>query len=446
MATQKSIFGDLTNESQVASSRVMRTIPLAERMRPQTLDEIIGQDRAIGPESTLGRILRSATPVLPSIILTGPPGVGKTTIAKVIANHLGFSFERVSGVLDGVKEIREVVERAKVRSSPTVVLVDEIHRFNRAQQDAFLPHLEDGTITLIGQTTENVSFRIRGALLSRLKVIELEELRESGLELLIKRALIDSERGIGKFGLTLEDNALNLITKLSMGDARRALTTLEWASLDVVSRGLKVIDDLVVRNSLGSLAQPFDQKGDYHYDNISAFIKSMRGSDPDAAIYYMVRALDSGEDPLFLTRRMIIFASEDASCDPRALSIALDVDRSIERLGMPEARIPMAHAAIYLACAAKSNATYVALNKATAKNQEMPNLAIPKKLRNAPTELMKESGNSLGYNYPHDTGLGWVNEHYLPEEIIGTIFFEPTDRGLDAQIGEKLRKLRSLRG
>ena len=445
MATQKTMFGYSRDESQSENLKIARTVPLAERMRPLTLDEIVGQQAAIGPDSTLGRILRSTDPILPSVILTGPPGVGKTTIAKAIANHLGFSFERISGVLDGVKEIREVVERAKVRSSATVVLVDEIHRFNRAQQDAFLPHLEDGTITLIGQTTENVSFRIRGALLSRLKVIELQELKESDLRLLINRAVVDEERGIGALALSLEESALKLMTNLSMGDARRALTTLEWAALDVSSRGLKVIDDEVVRNSLGSLAQPFDQHGDYHYDCISAFIKSMRGSDPDAAVYYMVRALEAGEDPLFLTRRMIIFASEDASCDPRALSIALDVDRSVERIGMPQARIPMAHAAIYLACAAKSNATYVALNKATTKNQEFPNLPIPKKLRNAPTELMKESGNALGYNYPHDAPNGWVNEHYLPDELVGRIFYEPTDRGLDAQIAEKLGKLRAER-
>jgi len=444
MATQKSMFGEVHPERPKRVERT-RSVPLAERMRPQTLDDIVGQEKAIGPESTLGRILRSSDPILPSVILTGPPGTGKTTIAKVMANHLGFSFERISGVLDGVKEIREVVERAKIRSSPTVVLVDEIHRFNRAQQDAFLPHLEDGTITLVGQTTENVSFRIRGALLSRLKVIELQMLNESELETLIKRAISDPERGLGALKLSIDDNALKLMTQLSMGDARRALTTLEWAALDVSSRKLKVIDDETVRNSLGSLAQPFDQHGDYHYDNISAFIKSMRGSDPDAAIYYMVRALDSGEDPLFLTRRMIIFASEDASCDPRALSIAIDVDRSVERLGMPEARIPMAQAAIYLACAAKSNATYVALNKATAKNQELPNLAVPRRLRNAPTELMKESGNAVGYRYPHDSPGGWVNEHYLPEEIIGTIFYEPTDRGIDLQIAEKLRKLRAER-
>jgi putative ATPase len=430
------------SDTSIKSEKI---VPLAERMRPHSIDEIIGQDSAIGPDSTLGRILRSKNAILPSIILTGPPGVGKTTIAKVIANHLGYSFERISGVLDGVKEIREVVERAKVRRTPTVVLVDEIHRFNRSQQDAFLPHLEDGTISLIGQTTENVSFRIRGALLSRLKVIVLHELNQSDLESLISRALLDKERGLGEWNLSIEDSALKLIAHLSMGDARRALTTLEWAALDVQSRGRNLIDSEVVQNALGSLAQPFDQKGDYHYDCISAFIKSMRGSDPDAAIYYLVRALEAGEDPLFLTRRMIIFASEDASCDPRALSIALDVDKSVERLGMPEARIPMAHAAIYLACAAKSNATYVALNKATAANQEFPNLSIPKKLRNAPTELMKESGNSLGYIYPHDSQGGWVNQHYLPSELKGTIFYEPTDRGIDAQIGEKLDRLRKLR-
>jgi putative ATPase len=440
--TQKSIFPSLAAE---LSGEITRQVPLAERMRPRKLDDIVGQDEAVGPNSTLGRILRTERPVLPSIILYGPPGSGKTTIAKVLANHLGFHFERISGVLDGVKEIREVVERAKKKREPTVVLVDEIHRFNRAQQDAFLPHLEDGTITLIGQTTENVSFRIRGALLSRLRVIELHELSSEALRTLVSRALADKESGLGQWGLSIGEAALKLIARLSMGDARRALTTLEWAALSTRAKGEKDITESIVSEALGSLTQPFDQKGDYHYDCISAFIKSMRGSDPDAALYYMVRALEAGEDPLFLTRRMIIFASEDVSCDPRALAIALDVDRSVERLGMPEAKIPMAHGVVYLSCAAKSNASYVALHRAEAANATNPNLPIPRKLRNAPTELMKESGNSIGYRYPHDALGGWVDEHYLPEALKGSIFYEPTDRGIDAQIGEKLRRLRGAR-
>lgn len=424
-------------------------IPLAERMRPRTLDEIIGQEKVIGPNSPLGRILRTPDALIPSILLCGPPGSGKTTIARVIADTSGFYFERISGVLDGVKEIREVVERSKNRiateGKPTLVLVDEIHRFNRAQQDAFLPHLEDGTITLVGQTTENVSFRIRGALLSRLRVILLDQLNPNVLEELVDRAIKDRERGLGKLELSIEPTAKKLIASLSMGDARRALTALEWAALDASSRKEKVISKEIVQESFGAQAAPFDQEGDYHYDLISAFIKSMRGSDPDAALYYMVRALEAGEDPLFITRRMIIFASEDASCDPRALEIALNVDRCVERVGMPEAKIPMAHGVAYLASCPKSNATYKALKAAEAAHAKYPNIEIPRKLRNAPTDLMKEWGNSIGYNYPHDFPDGWVPEHYLPAELQGEIFYEPTDRGIDIQIGERLKKLRDRR-
>jgi putative ATPase len=424
--------------------------PLAERMRPLSLDEIVGQEPVIGPGSPLGRILRSQGAIIPSILLVGPPGSGKTTIASVIARLSGFHFERISGVLDGVKEIREVVERARLNRTQggksTLVLVDEIHRFNRAQQDAFLPHLEDGTLTLVGQTTENVSFRIRGALLSRLRVIKLEQITTTALEILIERALSDTERGLGGENLKIEDSAKKLIAGLSLGDARRALTALEWAALDTMARGEKQITLQCVKDSFGEQAAPFDQAGDYHYDCISAFIKSMRGSDPDAALYYMLRALEAGEDPLFLTRRMICFASEDVSCDPRALELAINADRAVERVGMPEGRIPMAHAACFLAACPKSNATYVALNRALDAVKRFPNAEIPLKLRNAPTELMKEWGNSRGYRYPHDYPGGWVDDHYLPEELKGEVFYQPTNRGMDIQIGERLKGLRERRG
>lgn len=425
-------------------------IPLAERMRPATLDEVVGQESVIGSESPLGRILRTEDTIIPSILLCGPPGSGKTTIASVISKLSGFHFERISGVLDGVKEIREVVERAKLNrrqgGRSTLVLVDEIHRFNRAQQDAFLPHLEDGTLTLVGQTTENVSFRIRGALLSRLRVIKLEQILAKDLEVLIDRALEDSQRGLGKEGLSIEDSAKKLIADLSLGDARRALTALEWAALDTVARGEKFITLQCIKDSFGEQAAPFDQEGDYHYDCISAFIKSMRGSDPDAALYYMIRALEAGEDPLFLTRRMIIFASEDVSCDPRALELAINVDRAVERVGLPEGRIPMAHAACYLASCPKSNATYVALHRALDAVKRLPNAEIPLRLRNAPTELMKQWGNAKGYRYPHDHPEGWVDDHYLPDELKSEIFYQPTNRGMDIQIGERLRALREKRG
>ncbi len=422
--------------------------PLPERMRPRSLDEIVGQETAIGPQTAFGRILRDNASPLPSVILMGPPGIGKTTLAKVIADSRGYDFVRLSGVLDGVKELREAVARAERERSlsgrPTVALVDEIHRFNKAQQDAFLPYVESGLLTIIGQTTENVSFRIRNALLSRLRVIQLQPLSRDALECLVKRALLDAERGLGTWGLEITSEACSMLVALGGGDARRTLIGLEWAAAYVRAEQRATILGEDIEASFGSQPQLFDQDGDYHYDCISAFIKSMRGSDPDAALYYLVRALEGGEDPLFLTRRMIIFASEDASCDPRALQIALDVDRAVERVGMPEGRIALAQGVVYLASCAKSNASYAALNEMTDIVKQHPELEIPKHLRNAPTELMRSLGNSLGYKYPHDYPGGFVPERYLPPELRDIEVYKPTDRALDGQIRERLRYYREL--
>jgi putative ATPase len=422
-------------------------VPLAERMRPRSLDEILGQDEVIGPQSAFGQILRSADLAIPSVVLWGPPGTGKTTLARVIADNSNYRFVRLSGVLDGVKELREAVEAAekalKYEGRPTLALVDEIHRFNKAQQDAFLPHVESGLLTVIGQTTDNVSFRIRNALLSRMRVVPLKPLSTEVIEIIVENALT-SERGLAHWKLTISAAAKRFLALSSGGDARRALNGLEWAAAKARADKLSAITEEMAKDSFGTQPQRFDQDGDYHYDCISAFIKSMRGSDPDAALYYMLRALDCGEDPLFITRRMIIFASEDASCDPRALEIAINVDRAVERVGLPEGKIPLAQAAVYLSCCAKSNASYVAMTKMERIIEEHPDLEIPHRLRNAPTELMREMGNSIGYRYPHNYPGGFVPERYLPEEIGDIAVYEPTDRALDAQVRERLENYRQL--
>lgn len=427
---------------------VNQKVPLAERMRPRTLDEIKGQDAAIGPRSAFGQMVRDPFAAIPSVLFWGPPGVGKTTIARVIAASSNYRYVRLSGVLDGVAELRKVVQEAEVlrekNGTPTLAVVDEIHRFNKAQQDAFLPHIETGMLTVIGMTTENVSFRLRNALLSRMRVIELVALSDEVLGEVVDAALSDMPRGLGRLELSIEADAKELLCRLSMGDARRALTGLEWAAAKARADLLACITRDVVESSFGAQPTLYDQDGDYRYDCVSAFIKSMRGSDPEAALYYMLRALKGGEDPLFITRRMMIFASEDASCDPRALEVAVCVDRVVERVGMPEAKIPLAQAVVYLSCCSKSNASYMAMRQMDDVVEKYPDLEIPRRLRNAPTELMKTMGNSIGYRYPHDFEGGFVPERYLPAELGNLRVYEPTDRGLDAQIKARLEHYEKL--
>ena len=432
----------MSTTQDIKNQSINQRVPLAERMRPRTLDEIKGQDLAIGPHSAFGQMIRDPMSAIPCVLFWGPPGVGKTTIARVIASSSNYQCVRLSGVLDGVAELRKVFNDAqelrKQNGTSTLAIVDEIHRFNKLQQDAFLPHIENGTLTIIGMTTENASFRLRNALLSRMRVIELVALCDNTLDEIIGIALLDEQRGLARFGLGIDVDAKKLLCRLSMGDARRALTGLEWAAAKARSESSNCITCDMVKASFGAQPILYDQDGDYRYDCVSAFIKSLRGSDPEAALYYMLRALKGGEDPLFITRRMMIFASEDASCDPRALEVAVCVDRVVERVGMPEAKIPLAQAVMYLSCCAKSNASYLALKEMEEVVENYPDLEIPKRLRNAPTELMKESGNSIGYRYPHDYEGGFVPERYLPKELGDLRVYRPTDRGLDAKIKERL--------
>lgn len=417
--------------------------PLAERVRPHTLEDIAGQSHLIGPGKLLARAIESDR--VPSFLLWGPPGCGKTTLARVVAEHTRARFVPFNAVLGGVAELRVIVAQAKLakeRGERTILFVDEIHRFNRAQQDAFLPHVEDGTITLIGATTENPSFAVNAPLLSRCKVFRLQALGDKEIGAILTRALA-SETGY-EGALTAEPDALAALAKIADGDARRALTTLEVVAEQARSKGRDVITHADVDEAAGHKTLLYDKAGEEHYNVVSAFIKSMRGSDPDAAIYWMMRMLDAGDDPLFVARRMIIFASEDVgNADPRALDVALGADAAFRRLGMPEGMYPLAHACLYLASAPKSNACNTAWHAAEEAVRAHGALPVPMKLRNAVTKLMREEGYGQGYRYAHDEEGGVAaGETYLPDELRGVRFYEPTDRGYEKTIAERLRRIR----
>ena len=420
------------------------TVPLAERMRPATLADVIGQEHLLAPGKLLARAI--AADRVPSMILWGPPGAGKTTLARVITHTTNARFVPFNAVLGGLPELREILgEAKKIRAyegKRTILFVDEIHRFNKAQQDAFLPHVEDGTITLVGATTENPSFAVNAPLLSRCKVFRLQLLDATQLLEILRRALV-SPRGLdGAF--TADDDALQAIAALAQGDARRALTTLEIAAAEVERAGETAITREVVAGSGEQKTLLYDKAGEEHYNVISAFIKSMRGSDPDGAIYWLMRMIEAGDDPLFLLRRMMIFASEDiGNADPRALELTVAADAAFRRMGMPEGMYPMAQAALYLATAPKSNACKTAWHKAQEAVHEHGALPVPMKLRNAVTKLMGAEGYGEGYRYAHDEEGGVARgEVYLPEEIAGERFYEPTDRGYEKQIAERVRRVR----
>ncbi|MDJ0818366.1 MAG: replication-associated recombination protein A [Desulfobacterales bacterium] len=422
--------------------------PLAERMRPAALDEFVGQSHVVGP----GTLLREAIEQdrIFSMILWGPPGCGKTTLARIMASETKSHFVHFSAVLSGVKEIRAVMADAqsqqKLYRRRTILFVDEIHRFNKAQQDAFLHHVESGMITLIGATTENPSFEVIAPLLSRCRVIRLEMLAADDIATIIKRALRDSARGIGKLNVTLEPEALKMLTGLADGDARVALTSLEIAaslvaklSDDSSRAGLRSISAKDLEAALQKKALVYDKSGEEHYNIISAFHKSLRGSDPDAALYWLARMLAAGEDPLYIVRRMVRFASEDVgNADPRALQLTLNAMEAFKFLGHPEGELAIAQVVVYLATAPKSNSIYAAFSKVRQIVKKAGSLPVPLHIRNAPTRLMKEMGYGSGYKYAHHYEDAIVDQDYLPEELRDKVFYTPSGRGYEKIIQERL--------
>ena len=404
-----------------------QTEPLAYRMRPKTLEEYEGQEHVIGPGKILYRTIKADR--LSSIILFGPPGCGKTSLAKVISETTKYKFYRINAVTSGVSDIKRIVEETQNfmmnPAGKSILFIDEIHRFNKLQQDALLPFVENGTIILIGATTENPYFEVNKALISRSMVIKLNPLTEENIYNILKRA-IESKEGLGEYNIKIEDSTLRKIADIANGDVRTALNGLEVAVLttNMEADGYIHITDEVIKNSIQNRKALFDKNGDTHYDNISAFIKSMRGSDPDAVLFYLARALNGGEDPVFLARRIVICASEDVGlADPQALVITTSAMQAVHMVGMPEARIILAEAAVYVANCKKSNATYLGINKALEDVTNKDTGEIPMHIRNAPIEKMKELGYSEGYLYPHNFPGHWVEQQYLPDKMLGTKYY-----------------------
>lgn len=422
--------------------------PLAARMRPTNLEEYYGQRHLIG----VGKPLRKAIEAghIHSMILWGPPGTGKTTLAEIIAQRINAEVERISAVTGGVKEIREAIERAKqnrLMGQRTILFVDEVHRFNKSQQDAFLPYIEDGTVTFIGATTENPSFELNNALLSRAKVYILKPLTPQDIEQVLQRAIEDKEKGLGNEHFVLEDNVLQLLAEYVNGDARLALNSLELMA-DMAEEGEngKILHRTLLTEVLGERQARFDKQGDRFYDLISALHKSVRGSSPDAALYWYARILTAGGDPLYVARRLLAIASEDVgNADPRGMQVALAAWDCFTRVGAEEGERAIAQAIVYLAVAPKSNAVYQAFNAAKKMAVESPDYDVPEHLRNAPTKLMKELGYGAEYRYAHNEENAYAaGENYFPEALKETKFYFPTQRGMEIQISEKLEKLRQL--
>ncbi len=432
--------------SMSMEQKLKRNAPLADRMRPRTIEEFVGQQHLLGEGKFLYRSIKADR--ITSMILYGPPGVGKTTLAMIVANTTNMRFEKLSAVTSGVKDIREVMERAeenlKLYNKRTILFIDEIHRFNKSQQDALLPFVERGIIILIGATTENPYFEVNKALLSRSMVLVLESLSKEDLRKLVFRALSDSEQGLGKYNVKLTEEALDYLLTVSEGDGRVLLNSLEIGVLSTPpnEKGIIVLDLDKIKESIQIKSARYDKGGDEHYDTISAFIKSMRGSDPDATIYWLAKMINAGEDPKFIARRIIIAASEDVgNADPNALQVAVAAFNAINAIGMPEGRIPLAQAAIYVATAPKSNKSYVAINKALDDIRNKQIGKVPTHLKATGYIGAEKLGSGKGYKYPHDYKGNYVKQDYLPKEFIEVKYYEPSDNGYEKVIKERLSNL-----
>ena len=422
-----------------------RQAPLAARMRPRSFDEFIGQEHIIGRDCVLRRSIEADQ--MPSIILWGPPGTGKTTLAVLIASVTKSHFSHVSAVASGVADLRRITaegrERLGMHGQRTILFVDEIHRFNKAQQDVILPYVEDGTVILIGATTENPSFEVVSPLLSRCRVFTLKPLIEEGVEQIVRRAMSDDEMGLGSLNPRLDPEAMQTLVTLANGDARVALNALELATTATSPEddGMRHISPAAVEDAMQQRALLYDKAGDQHYDTISAFIKSMRASDPDAAVYWLARMIEAGEDPLFIARRLVILAAEDVGmADPQALQVAVAAQQAVHFVGMPEARIPLAEATVYLATAPKSNASYLAIDKALEDVRKTRNDPVPLHLRNPVTGLTRRMGYGRGYKYAHDYEGHFAPMQNLPDSLKGRRYYEPGDQGYETEVAERLKR------